>query len=220
MVSVPRGSTPHMSQSPIAEPDPRTPSLWLPWGFPTIPPQPEPQPRAWKPRESQALCWRANSRPDAGSQGVRGGGGGSPCRRMPSPPSDPLRLPEGDAHPEAALGTLPRAQPEIPHFRPLPQPVHSQGEGSSRVFSAQSSGPNSPQGPPGSEPDPWPPLQREKRWSVSSGGTAERSVSGVSPPSAGWVRVRWDLRGCFPPSPPPLPGPPQPTSPRAYPWHK
>lgn len=138
-----------------------------------------------------------------------------PPGAVPSPSSDPLWLPEGDAHPEAALGTLPRAQPEIPHFRPLPQPVHSQGEGPSRVFPVHSSGPNPTQGPPGSDLDPWPPLQREKRWSASSGGTAEWSMSSISTP--GWVRVRVRraLRSFFPPSPPPLPGQPQPASPRA-----
>lgn len=57
------------------------------------------------------------------------------------------------------------------------------------VFPAQSSGPNLTQGPLGSDPDPWPPLQREKRWSVSSGGTAERSVTGVSAPELGWGQV-------------------------------
>ncbi|XP_059996722.1 adhesion G protein-coupled receptor B2 isoform X10 [Lagenorhynchus albirostris] len=46
---------------------------------------------------------------------------------------------------------------------------------------AWSSGPNLAQWPLGSDPDPWPPLQREKRWSVSSGGAAERSVSSEKP---------------------------------------
>lgn len=52
---------------------------------------------------------------------------------------------------------------------------------------AWSSGPNPAQWPLGSDPDPWPPLQREKRWSVSSGGAAERSVSSVSAPGWGGV---------------------------------
>lgn len=59
-------------------------------GFSHHPPQPEPQPRAWKPRESQALCWRASSRPDAGSQGAGGGRGGltvpAGCRPPPLTP--------------------------------------------------------------------------------------------------------------------------------------
>lgn len=41
------------------------------------------------------------------------------------------------------------------------------------------------QWPRGSDPDPWPPLQREKRWSVSSGGATERTLSSVSPPGLG-----------------------------------
>lgn len=86
------------------------------------------------------------------------------------------------------------------------------------VAPARSSGPGLVQWPLGSDPDPWPPLQREKRWSVSSGGAAERSVSSVSPP--GLDGGEGTLRDSFPPYPSPRLGQPQPASTRAYPWHK
>ncbi|XP_016072991.1 PREDICTED: adhesion G protein-coupled receptor B2 isoform X12 [Miniopterus natalensis] len=60
--------------------------------------------------------------------------------------------------------------------------------------------------------------KREKRWSVSSGGATERTLSSVSLPGLGGGEGA--PRGSFPPCPPPLPGRTQPASPRTYLCHK
>lgn len=150
MVSVPGGPTPKISQSPFAESDPRTLNPWFPWGLPTIP---RSQPKHHSGVEGDPGLVPEDQQ-QAGMWGARGQEWGVAHSATPvrSTSSHTLWLPEGDAHPETALGTLPRAQPEIPHFRPLPQPVRSQGEGYPRGFPCPKLGAQPDTGPPGVRP--------------------------------------------------------------------
>lgn len=67
--------------------------------------------RGWRGR----LAEENKRSPSLAPEGSTGAG-----QRAGSTPLTPKWPLEGDAHSETALGTLPRTQPEVPHFRPLP----------------------------------------------------------------------------------------------------